>query len=150
MGLHQAKLQPADKKNLERNYNTRNDSYLSFGQHPQRCGGNPSYYFKDFIPNYPSRLPGGVHPDLIVPIEMISLALIRNIFMKIEQPEFELQDKLGHVWEYVRCSRSSTMDFQRTDAGEGCSNGDINNYRGHCHNPTDRDHIANYGIRGEP
>ena len=40
------------------------------------------------------------------------------------------------------------MDFQRTDEGEGCSNGD--NYQGHCHNPTDRDHIANYGIRGEP
>ncbi|RMX61086.1 hypothetical protein pdam_00010546 [Pocillopora damicornis] len=76
------------------------------------------------------------------------LTLLWNIFMKIKQPEFELQDKLGHVWEYVRRSRSNTMDCQRTDEGEGCSNGDINNYQGHCQHPTDRNHIANYGIRG--
>ena len=53
-------------------------------------GGKPSFYSKDFIPRYPSHLPGGVQPDLVVPIEKISLALIRNIFMKIEQPELEV------------------------------------------------------------
>ncbi len=54
-------------------------------------GGKPSLYSEDFIPHYPSRLPGGVHPDLIVPIEKMSLAIIRNIFMKIEQPELEVE-----------------------------------------------------------
>ncbi|KAL9985892.1 hypothetical protein ACROYT_G008344 [Oculina patagonica] len=54
-------------------------------------GGKPSLYSKDFIPHYPSRLPGGVHPDLVVPIEKMSLGLIRNIFMKIEQPVLELE-----------------------------------------------------------
>ena len=52
-------------------------------------GGEPSLHSKDFIPRYPSRLPGGVQPGLIVPIEKLSLGLIRNIFMKIEQPELE-------------------------------------------------------------
>lgn len=87
------------------------------------------------------------HPDFLMGY---ILTLLWNIFMKIKQPEFELQDKLGHVWEYVRRSRSNTMDCQRTDEGEGCSNGDINNYQGHCQHPTDRNYIANYGIRGEP
>ena len=54
-------------------------------------GGEPSLYSKNFIPNYPSRLPGGVQPDLISPIEKLSLGLIRNIFMKIEEPQLELE-----------------------------------------------------------
>ena len=49
-------------------------------------GGEPSVYNEDFIHNYPSRLPGGVQPSLVVPIEKLSLGLVRNIFMKIEQP----------------------------------------------------------------
>lgn len=52
-------------------------------------GGKPSLYSANFIPPYPSRLPGGVQPDLVVPIEKLSIAQIRNIFMKIEQPERE-------------------------------------------------------------
>ena len=55
-------------------------------------GGKPSLYSKDFIPQYPSRLPGGVQPDLVVPIEKVSLGQIRNIFMKIEQPTLELEE----------------------------------------------------------
>ena len=66
-------------------------------------GGKPSLYSKDFIPHYPSRLPGGVQPDLVVPIEKISLALIRNIFMKIEQPELELAEvsSFRHVFSFM-------------------------------------------------
>ena len=53
-------------------------------------GGEPKLYFDGFVPQYPSHLPGGVQPELAVPIEKCSLALIRNVFMKIEQPmEFE-------------------------------------------------------------
>ena len=110
-------------------------------------GGNPSFYSKDFTPHYPSRLPGGVHPDLVVPIEKISLALIRNIFMKIEQPEFELQDRLGHVWQYVGRTRSSHC--RKNENGAGCSKGD-GNYHGDCLHPSDREQIAESGIRGKP
>ncbi|XP_078360554.1 uncharacterized protein LOC144644874 [Oculina patagonica] len=67
-------------------------------------GGKPSLYSKDFIPHYPSRLPGGVQPDLVVPIEKMSLALIRNIFMKIEQPELEVEhiSSFRHAFSYKR------------------------------------------------
>ena len=47
-------------------------------------GGRPLLYSKDFLPHYPSRMPGGLQPDLTIPIEKLSLGLIRNIFMKIE------------------------------------------------------------------
>ena len=30
-------------------------------------GGKPKLYYKQFIPNYPSFIPGGIQPDLIVP-----------------------------------------------------------------------------------
>ena len=51
-------------------------------------GGDPKLYFDGFIPEYPSHLPGGVQPDLAVPIGKCSLALIRNVFMKIEEPYY--------------------------------------------------------------
>ena len=111
-------------------------------------GGKPSFHSEDFIPHYPSRLPGGVQPDLVVPVEKISLALIRNIFMTIEQPEYELQDKLVHIWEYVNRTRSSHC--RTNDKGTGCLKDDKNNYLGHCHHPSDLEEIARFGIRGEP
>lgn len=52
-------------------------------------GGKPLLYSQDFLPRYPSRLPGGLQPDLIIPIEKLSLGLIRKIFLKIEQPTLE-------------------------------------------------------------
>ena len=66
-------------------------------------GGKPSLYSKNFIPRFPSRLPGGVQPDLVVPIEKLSLALIRNIFMKIEQPELEVEyiSSFRHAFSYL-------------------------------------------------
>lgn len=66
-------------------------------------GGEPSLYSKDFIPHYPSRLPGGVQPDLVVPIEKLSLGLIRNIFMKIEEPELEQKriSSFRHAFSFI-------------------------------------------------
>ena len=49
-------------------------------------GGSPVLWEETFIPRYPTRLPGGVQPDLVVPIEKASIGLIRNVFMQIEQP----------------------------------------------------------------
>ena len=66
-------------------------------------GGKPLLYSKDFLPHYPSRLPGGLQPDLIIPIEKLSLGLIRNIFMKIEQPTLEqkLVSSFNHTYNYA-------------------------------------------------
>ena len=54
-------------------------------------GGRPKLYYRDFIPRFPSRLPGEVHPSLVVPLEKCSIGLIRNVFMKIEEPVFTQQ-----------------------------------------------------------
>ena len=90
-------------------------------------GGEPSLYSKEFIPIYPSRLPGGVQPDLIVPIKKLSLGLIRNIFMKIEQPELEkkriarFQEIFSFVRHYKRPMEVDEGHCQRDDERKGCS-----------------------------
>lgn len=49
-------------------------------------GGEPVLFSENFIPLYPTRLPGGLLPTLQVPIEKCSISLIADIFMAIEQP----------------------------------------------------------------
>lgn len=86
-------------------------------------GGQPSLYSKGFIPRFPSRLPGGVQPDLIVPIEKVSLALIRNIFMKIEQPELEKRrvSSLRHTFAYAKLLKmKKETQCHKDEKGEMC------------------------------
>eukprot|EP00795_Rhopilema_esculentum_P016980 gene16980-8483_t len=56
-------------------------------------GGHPSLNHSTFIPQYPSNLPGGVEPDLIVPLEKLSPELIKNVFMRIEKPDTNLDNQ---------------------------------------------------------
>lgn len=88
-------------------------------------GGKPSLYSKDFIPHYPSRLPGGVQPDLIVPIEKMSLGLIRNIFMKIEQPVLELKQvsSFKHTFSFINRQKNMVGEghCRKSDEGESCA-----------------------------
>ena len=88
-------------------------------------GGKPSIYSKDFIPRYPSHLPGGVQPDLIVPIEKISLALIRNIFMKIEQPELEVErmSSFRHAFSFKNRLKNDIVETghcTKSEEGKRC------------------------------
>lgn len=53
-------------------------------------GGKPTLFSENFIPLYPSRLPGGLVPTLQVPIVKCSISLIADIFMAIEQPSLTL------------------------------------------------------------
>ena len=85
-------------------------------------GGEPSLYSNDFFTRYPSRLPGGLHPDLVVPMEKLSLSLIRNIFMKIEQPELE-QERISsfqHAFEFVhqKTGMKENVDSQNSEKKE--------------------------------
>ncbi|KAK3707422.1 hypothetical protein QZH41_002492 [Actinostola sp. cb2023] len=66
-------------------------------------GGTPRFYSKKVSPRYPTRLPGGVQPELVVPIEKLSIDLIRNVFMKIEEPEIGLQRQFEfkHTFDFV-------------------------------------------------
>lgn len=87
-------------------------------------GGKPLLYSKDFLPHYPSRMPGGLQPDLIIPIEKLSLGLIRNIFMKIEQPTLEqkLISSYKHMYDYARHHRikKEQEHCHTTDEGTSC------------------------------
>lgn len=56
-------------------------------------GGAPVLNQPGFIPTYPGPLPGGVDSGLTVPLEKFSLALIKDVFMSIEEPENPIQIK---------------------------------------------------------
>ena len=55
-------------------------------------GGNPNLLGDDFIPSYPSYLPGGVQPDLKVTIDKVSIRQIQDVYMEIEKPFHELEE----------------------------------------------------------
>ena len=91
-------------------------------------GGNPSLYSKEFLPSYPSRLPGGVQHDLIVPIEKLSLGLIRNIFMKIEQAAAQMEQVsiLKHTFDFAEMmkknmSKKKNGHCTKTEKDEICT-----------------------------
>ena len=105
-------------------------------------GGQPSLYSKEFIPRYPSRLPGGVQPDLIVPIEKVSLGLIRNIFMKIEQPVLEKKriSILEHMFDYankLKIRKEMEGQCQKDEKGESCKGRDVSFLNSAFQSPTD-------------
>lgn len=53
-------------------------------------GGEPSIDRPDFIPTYPSPLPGAV-AEIKVPLAPVSKPLIHDVFMEIEEPEDPLE-----------------------------------------------------------
>ena len=83
-------------------------------------GGDPKLYFDGFIPHYPSHLPGGVQPDLAVPIEKCSLALIRNVFMKIEQPMDLKSDSVADVHDCPSKGQKCAQSPAGPAAAEPC------------------------------
>ena len=50
-------------------------------------GGRPVLDSPDILPRYPGPLPGTVDGELVVGLAPFSLALVRDTFMRIEQPE---------------------------------------------------------------
>lgn len=50
-------------------------------------GGSPRLNSPDFIPKYPSNLPGTVQNDLKVGLAPFSKELLKDVFMRIEEPE---------------------------------------------------------------
>jgi hypothetical protein len=51
-------------------------------------GGSPRINDPRFIVRYPGPLPMGIASDLTVPIKAFSRELVRDVFMRIEEPEF--------------------------------------------------------------
>lgn len=50
-------------------------------------GGHPAIDGPDFVPEYPSKLPFGIGDGMTVDLKPLSKAQIRDVYMKIEEPE---------------------------------------------------------------
>ncbi|MEP3331991.1 ferritin-like protein [Sedimentitalea sp.] len=50
-------------------------------------GGNPSIDSPSFVPDYPGELPFGIGDHFLVHLRSCSVAQVRDVFMKIEEPE---------------------------------------------------------------
>ena len=57
-------------------------------------GGSPVLNKPGFVPTYPGPLPGSVDTGLIIPLAKFSLALVKDKFMAIEEPEDPIHIKL--------------------------------------------------------
>jgi len=55
-------------------------------------GGRPALDAPRMLPRYPGPLPGTVDDGLVVGLAPFSIALVRDVFMRIEQPEHALGD----------------------------------------------------------
>ena len=85
-------------------------------------GGKPSLNYSGFIPDYPSVLPGGLHPKLIVPIKKFTRPLVKDVFSMIEQPEVEVAtlSSFKHIFRFVRRIKDRLGYCQRSEAGVNC------------------------------
>jgi hypothetical protein len=72
-------------------------------------GGSPVLDSPDFVPHYPAGLPGGLRPDLTVPLKKASIQQIRDVFLPIEEgagdPRASNDIRLTVGWFYsqIRC-----------------------------------------------
>jgi hypothetical protein len=89
-------------------------------------GGSPSINHQGFVPDYPSKLPHGIHPTLVVPLAPFSKDLIKNVFMVIEEPDLTDVPGQGPPEHY----RHTIGDFYRRiehllgEVGPGAFTGD--------------------------
>lgn len=70
-------------------------------------GGSPVLNQPGFIPSYPGPLPMGIGHGLIVGLEALSLPVIKNTFMAIEEPENPLDFPIKNL----QMLEAATLDF---------------------------------------
>jgi len=89
-------------------------------------GGSPVIDRPEFIPTYPGPLPGAVEGGLTVPLSPLSLDLVENVFMAIEEPEEPLEFPGGlELAPHVTIGQFYTaIADQITKAGDGIFTGD--------------------------
>ncbi|XP_046855230.1 uncharacterized protein LOC124448267 isoform X3 [Xenia sp. Carnegie-2017] len=90
-------------------------------------GGHPDLLAPDFVPSYPSYLPGGVHPQHKISVNKMSTTQIRNAYMVIEQPTKELQE--GGLMDAINRLIDEKQDqtvgkASKTSKTEQCEKGD--------------------------
>lgn len=95
-------------------------------------GGHPDLLAPDFVPSYPSYLPGGCHPDHKISINKMSTLQIRDAYMVIEQPARELKEgglmkTINKIIKDKQISRESNKPSSKknkscTKKSESCPN----------------------------
>ncbi|MEA2372602.1 MAG: hypothetical protein QOH12_2996 [Solirubrobacteraceae bacterium] len=91
-------------------------------------GGSPVINRPDFIPTYPGPLPGAVEGGLTVPLSPLSVELVENVFMVIEEPEdsLEFPGRIATVASAVTIGQFYTaIAEQITKAGDGIFTGEL-------------------------
>lgn len=93
-------------------------------------GGSPRINTPDFIPTYPGPLPDGIGGDLIVTLEKCSIAQVRDVFMKIEEPTHPLplraaalgaeETEYGTIGEFY-----AAIDAKLHELGQAAFTGDV-------------------------
>jgi rubrerythrin len=89
-------------------------------------GGQPEIDKPDFIPRYPGPLPGAVESELVVPLSPLTIDLVSDVFMVIEEPQDPLEFRpLAAANETLTIGEFYTaIGDQLTRAGEGIFSGD--------------------------
>jgi rubrerythrin len=85
-------------------------------------GGKPQIDRPGFVPRYPSHLPGGVLPDLVVSLRKCSTSHVRDVFVAIEQPDVPINTDALELLSPIRPERLSlTADghFLRYESDNG-------------------------------
>ena len=62
-------------------------------------GATPRIGLPDSVPRYPGPLPGGVRPELVVPLRKCSVEQVRDVFLAVEQPHLPVD---AHVRRALR------------------------------------------------
>lgn len=82
-------------------------------------GGKPQIDRPGFVPQYPSHLPGGVIPELVVSLRKCSTSHIRDVFMAIEQPDTPINTDALKLLSAIQPSRISLTSDGRFAGYEG-------------------------------
>ena len=65
-------------------------------------GGHPQFTNSSFLPTYPSPIPGGVLPGLVMSLEKCSIGLIKEKFAAFETPENILSAARTNVLSFLK------------------------------------------------
>ncbi|XP_019623628.1 PREDICTED: LOW QUALITY PROTEIN: uncharacterized protein LOC109469537 [Branchiostoma belcheri] len=76
-------------------------------------GGAPYLNIRSTVTSYPSALPGGANPGLLVKLARCSLNQIRTVFQRIERPNCETAD--SDVIQYLRIHKKRLKEYRNDE-----------------------------------
>jgi rubrerythrin len=91
-------------------------------------GGRPAIDHPEFIPSYPTRLPMNIGSGLEVGLKKFSKELVRDVFMRIEEPELPIHfpGPMGAAPEFATIGAFYKAVIDKiTELGDGIFTGDV-------------------------